>query len=99
MDKSQGRVARDADAAAELPAVVTASGHRGLVMDEKLIFEQGVEGRCGVDLPEPPRVDSRLGGLERKGAITPDAADRKLEQQREKRQRLKDGLTVDGDER
>jgi glycine dehydrogenase subunit 2 len=69
MDKSQGRVSRDAEVPAELPPVVTASGHRGLVMDEKLIFEQGVEGRCGVDLPEPPPVASRLGGLERKGPI------------------------------
>ena len=69
MDKSQGRVTRDAAEIAALPPVVTASGHRGLVMDEKLIFEQGVEGRCGVDLPEPPPVASRLGGLERKGPI------------------------------
>lgn len=37
--------------------------------------------------------------LERKGAITSEAADRKLEQQREKRQRLREGLTVDGEER
>lgn len=37
--------------------------------------------------------------LERKGAITTEAADRKLEQQREKRQRLREGLTVDGEER
>jgi glycine dehydrogenase subunit 2 len=68
MDKSQGRVSRDG-AAAELPPVATHSGHRGLVMDEKLIFEQGVEGRCGVDLPEPPKVARRLGGLERKGPV------------------------------
>jgi hypothetical protein len=47
MDKSQGRVSRDG-AAAELPPVATHSGHRGLVMDETLIFEQGVEGRCGL---------------------------------------------------
>ncbi|MFM8679248.1 MAG: aminotransferase class V-fold PLP-dependent enzyme, partial [Alphaproteobacteria bacterium] len=68
MDKSQGRVSRDG-AAAELPPVATHSGHRGLVMDEKLIFEQGVEGRCGVDLPEPPKVARRLGGLERKAPV------------------------------
>lgn len=37
--------------------------------------------------------------LERKGVITMEAADRKIEQQKEKRQRLKEGLTVDGEER
>ncbi len=47
----------------------TVSGNRGLQLEEPLIFEQGEEGRSGVDLPEPPKVKSRLGGLERKGAI------------------------------
>jgi hypothetical protein len=37
--------------------------------------------------------------LERKGAITSDQADRIIERQKEKRQRLKEGLTVDGEER
>jgi glycine dehydrogenase subunit 2 len=68
MDKSQGRVTREPVTAAPV-ADQTASGHRGLVMEEKLIFEQGVEGRCGVDLPEPPPVADRLGGLARRGAI------------------------------
>ncbi|MFQ5985653.1 MAG: aminomethyl-transferring glycine dehydrogenase subunit GcvPB, partial [Alphaproteobacteria bacterium] len=43
----------------------TFSGHRALLMEEPLIFEQGAEGRSGVDLPEPGRVDDRLGGLGR----------------------------------
>ncbi len=47
----------------------THSGHRGLVMDEPLIFEQGATGRCGVDLPEPEKARNRLGGLARAGAI------------------------------
>jgi glycine dehydrogenase subunit 2 len=68
MDKSQGRVSHAA-AEAALPPVVTASGHRGLVMDEKLIFERGAEGRWGVDLPEPPTVAPRLGGLARKAPV------------------------------
>jgi hypothetical protein len=34
MDKSQGRVTRDAAETVALPPVVTASGHRGLLMDE-----------------------------------------------------------------
>ncbi len=47
----------------------TIGGHRGLDHEEPLIFEQGEEGRCGVDLPEAPAVTQRLGGLRRKGAI------------------------------
>ena len=50
-------------------APATHSGHRGLVMDEPLIFEQGASGRCGVDLPEPSGERDRLGGLARKGPI------------------------------
>ena len=44
-------------------------GHRGLDHEERLIFEMGEEGRSGVDLPEPPKVESRLGGLARQGRI------------------------------
>jgi glycine dehydrogenase subunit 2 len=69
MDKSQGRTTQEGAPGAALPPVVTASGNRGLVMEEKLIFEQGVEGRSGVDLPEPPKVTNRLGGLERKAPV------------------------------
>lgn len=47
----------------------TITGNRGLQMEEALIFEQGVEGRSGVDLPAPPRVADRLGGLKRQGKI------------------------------
>jgi len=49
--------------------IQTISGNRGLQIEEKLIFEQDSPGHCGVDLPEPPAVKSRLGGLDRKGAI------------------------------
>jgi glycine dehydrogenase subunit 2 len=63
MDRSQGRVTRLAPDVAD--ATATVSGHRGLMLEEKLIFEQDEAGRCGVDLPEPPAVTSRLGGLER----------------------------------
>ncbi len=66
MDRSQGRVQRPANDAAP---VATASGHRGLVLEEALIFEQGQVGRTGVDLPEPTAMLSRLGGLDRQGAI------------------------------
>jgi len=44
-----------------------ASGPSGL--DEPLIFEQGQQGRCGVDLPAVPECEDRLGGLRREGKI------------------------------
>ena len=47
----------------------TFTGNRGLRLEEPLIFEQDAPGRSGVDLPEPPPVQSRLGGLDREGAI------------------------------
>ena len=47
----------------------TITGNKGLRIEEPLIFEQDSEGRHGVDLPEPPAVKSRLGGLERKGRV------------------------------
>ncbi|MBM3573079.1 MAG: aminomethyl-transferring glycine dehydrogenase subunit GcvPB, partial [Alphaproteobacteria bacterium] len=50
-------------------SVDTTSGNRGLQIEEALIFEQGQDGRCGVDLPEPPKAANRLGGLGRRGAI------------------------------
>src|SRR5262252_5913112 len=47
----------------------TASGNRGLQIEEPLIFEQDSPGHCGVDLPEPAPFLSRLGGLARQGVI------------------------------
>jgi glycine dehydrogenase subunit 2 len=47
----------------------TASGNRGLQIEEALIFEQDSPGHCGVDLPEPAPFRTRLGGLEREGGI------------------------------
>ena len=47
----------------------TLTGNRGLQWEEALIFEKDSPGSCGVDLPEPPEVESRLGGLERREAI------------------------------
>jgi glycine dehydrogenase subunit 2 len=67
MDRSQGRVTRRAPDGADDRQ--TTSGHRGLMLEEDLIFEQGATGRCGVDLPEPPAVANRLGGLARKQTI------------------------------
>jgi glycine dehydrogenase subunit 2 len=47
----------------------TLTGNRGLQIEEKLLFEQDSPGRCGVDLPEPAPFRSRLGELDRQGAI------------------------------
>lgn len=49
--------------------VETISGNRALQIEEALLFEQDSPGRCGIDLPEMPKVKSRLGNAARKGAI------------------------------
>ncbi|MBF0327061.1 aminomethyl-transferring glycine dehydrogenase subunit GcvPB [Magnetospirillum moscoviense] len=50
--------------------IQTISGHRGLLLEEPLIFEQSSPGRDGIDLPEAPPLDlDRLGGLARKAPI------------------------------
>ena len=49
--------------------LTTISGHSGLDHEEKLIFELGRTGKCGVDLPEPELKHDRLGGLRRRGTI------------------------------
>jgi len=54
---------------AEQPKVETWTGNRGLMIEEPLIFEQDMPGRCGVDLPAPAAYKDRLGGLRRKSAI------------------------------
>jgi glycine dehydrogenase subunit 2 len=65
-DWSRALSAHPSAAPAETPSF---SGNRGLQIEEKLLFEQDSPGHCGVDLPEPPQVRSRLNGLERKTAI------------------------------
>ncbi len=49
----------------ELPTI---SGDRGLDHEEALIFELGRHGVTGVDLPQTPVSDARLGGQRRKGS-------------------------------
>jgi glycine dehydrogenase subunit 2 len=44
-------------------------GHRGLQLEEALLFELDSPGKSGVDLPEPPAVADRLGGLARRAPI------------------------------
>jgi len=46
--------------------------NRALMIEEALIFEQGEEGRTGIDLPDPPEAakkKQKLGGLRRTGKI------------------------------
>jgi len=52
-----------------MSATPTHSGHRGLNMEEPLIFEQGSADRCGVDLPDTHGSDHRLGAVGRDDAI------------------------------
>jgi glycine dehydrogenase subunit 2 len=47
----------------------TLTGNRGLMLEEPLLFERGDWSGTGVDLPAPPAVASRLGGLERAAPI------------------------------
>ena len=47
----------------------TITGNRGLRIEEKLIFEQGSETQCGVDLPDIPAHRDRLGDLRRERPI------------------------------
>jgi glycine dehydrogenase subunit 2 len=51
------------------PRVRTISGNKGLQIEQPLIFEQGMKGRSGVDLPAIPQHKDRLGALKRKSEI------------------------------
>lgn len=48
---------------------MTITGNKALHLEEKLIFEQGRAGACGVDLPTIPAHADRLGDLARRGPI------------------------------
>ena len=47
----------------------TIARNRGLQIEEPLIFEIGMAGRCGVDLPDPALTADRLGGLWRNAPV------------------------------
>jgi glycine dehydrogenase subunit 2 len=47
----------------------TFTGNRALMLEEPLIFEMEEGGGTGVDFAEAPKVESRLGGLERNRPI------------------------------
>src|ERR1700761_3485498 len=50
-------------------APATFTGNKALMLEEPLLFEIGDVDRTGVDLPERPKVASRLAGLERNRPI------------------------------
>jgi len=50
-------------------ATSTYSGHRGLQIEEKLLFERDSPGCCGVDLPAVPKIEPRIGAARRTGPI------------------------------
>lgn len=54
---------------AEISTQDTFSGNKGLRSEEPLIFEIGSVDKSGVDIPEPEKVDSRLGGMKRRSEI------------------------------
>ena len=63
-------VGRPTDTGSAAPiAYQTISGDRGLDHEEKLLFELGRPGHCGVDIADVANSDERLGGMRRKGAI------------------------------
>ena len=71
LDRSQGREGGSAGGVAAGPTDThgTFTGNRALQIEEPLIFEMGQPGRCGVDLPEPPKVKDRFNGLRRSGEV------------------------------
>jgi len=65
---AQGRPTAPKETTA-MPTTETVSGSRGLLQAEPLIFETDRWDQTGVDLPEPARKGSRLGGLARKAEV------------------------------
>ncbi|HLZ77969.1 MAG TPA: aminomethyl-transferring glycine dehydrogenase subunit GcvPB, partial [Sphingomonas sp.] len=55
----------EAPVAGGLDAAPTFTGNKALMLEEPLLFEIGGSDRTGVDLPDAPKVKSRLAGLER----------------------------------
>ncbi len=63
MLNNQGRPTQPGEAGATEHKTFT--GNRALHLEEALLFEIGHAETTGVDFPQPPKVASRLGGLER----------------------------------
>ncbi len=70
MLNNKGRVTRPQDISEDITeANETYSGHKGLLMNEPLLFEVGGLDKTGVDLPSSDETETMLGGLERTEAI------------------------------
>ncbi|MCR9215100.1 MAG: aminomethyl-transferring glycine dehydrogenase subunit GcvPB [Proteobacteria bacterium] len=70
MLNKQGRPTQPAESSTEIgQGSETYSGNKGLNLESPLIFEQGLDGRIGVDMAEPKQVESRLGSIARKNPI------------------------------
>lgn len=72
MLNNKGRVTRPQGMSEDITdadANETYSGHKGLLMNEPLLFEVGGLDKTGVDLPNCDDTDSMLGGLERTETI------------------------------
>lgn len=70
MLNQQGRVTKPIDIQQSEPAQQSFSGNSGLMMEEPLIFEQSVEGKSGVDLPDTcPDMDLAIGDIEMRSEI------------------------------
>jgi glycine dehydrogenase subunit 2 len=64
---TQGRPTAAGTAA--LGTAATFTGNKALDHEEALIFESGALTKTGVDLPEPKKIQNRLGTMERRGPI------------------------------
>ncbi|MFB3102840.1 MAG: aminomethyl-transferring glycine dehydrogenase subunit GcvPB [Alphaproteobacteria bacterium] len=62
-------LSRPRQAGSPVAARDTVLGHQGLRLEEDLLFELDSPGLSGVDLPNVPAVEARLGGLERRSEI------------------------------
>ena len=69
MLNNKGRVSRPYEASDHSQDRPSTSGHKGLMMNEPLLFEIGAVDKTGVDVAEAPAVQSRLGDLQRDAAI------------------------------
>lgn len=70
MLNNKGRVTRPQESTENLAEPQDSySGHKGLLMNEPLLFEVGGLDKTGVDLPECTETETLLGGLERKDEI------------------------------
>lgn len=70
MLNNKGRVTRPQESTDDnIETQDSYSGHKGLLMNEPLLFEVGGLDKTGVDLPDCTEIENMLGGLERAGEI------------------------------